>query len=186
MHSILRRPGSSPALFVRELIRPLRFPHIFRKSPDKPQEEQRGSALRSTTYIAKTVVTPRDAIASHVRWKIALLLAAEMRESLSERATRSLTHPEECSIHKWLQSTHTDHLRGSQEYRTVLALHSAFHAQMLQIANLLQAGHFEQAERCLNKPGPFQDASNSLANAIMALERPIQPGISHNKIIFNK
>jgi hypothetical protein len=138
--------------------------------------------LHSTSYIAKTVVTPRDAIASHVRWKIALLLAVEMHESLSERATRSLTHPEDCSIHKWLQSTHTEHLRESQEYRTVLALHSAFHAQMLQVANMLQAGQFEQAEHCLNKPGPFQDVSNSLANAIMALERPTHPAIVTKKV----
>jgi hypothetical protein len=128
--------------------------------------------LSSTPYIAKTVLNPRDAIASHVRWKIALLLAARMREPLSERATHSVAHPEECSVYKWLRSTHTEHLRGSQEYRTVLALHSAFHTQMLQIANLLQAGHFEQAERSINTPGPFYDASNSLANAIMALDQP--------------
>jgi hypothetical protein len=138
--------------------------------------------LNSTPYIAKTVLTPRDAIASHVRWKIALLLAAQMREPLSERATHSVTHPEECSVQKWLRSTYTEHLRGSQEYRTVLALHSAFHNQMLQIANMLQAGHFEQAERYLNSPGPFQDASNSLANAIMALERPVQPALASKKV----
>jgi len=45
--------------------------------------------------------------ASHVRWKITLLLAARMREPLSERATRSIQHPEECAIRKWLLSEHT-------------------------------------------------------------------------------
>jgi hypothetical protein len=142
--------------------------------------------LSSTSYIAKTVVTSRDAIASHVRWKIALLLAAQMREPLSDRATRSLTHPEECSIHRWLQSKHTEHLRGLLEHRSALALHGAFHAQMLQIANMLKEGYFEQAELAINNPGPFQDASNALANAIMALESPRTTGTGLPTKIFNK
>jgi hypothetical protein len=142
--------------------------------------------LGSTSYIAKPILTPRDAIASHVRWKITLQLAMHLREPLSERATRSITHIEECSIHKWLLSEHTRHVRHSTEYRAVVQLHSAFHDQMLQIANLLQATDFDEVERRVNHPGPFQDASNALANAIMSLEgaRPpapiVQPAPSHH------
>jgi hypothetical protein len=120
-------------------------------------------------YIAKVVVTPQDAIASHVRWKITLLLAATLREPLTERATHSILHPEECSISKWLVSAHTEHLRGTPEYRAVLDLHAAFHDQMQQIANLLNSGDFAEAERLLKAPSPFQSASRALANAIMAL-----------------
>lgn len=106
-----------------------------------------------------------------MRWKITLLLAATIPEPLTDRATHSIQHPEECSISKWLLSIHTLHLRGTQEYRAVLDLHSAFHRQMLCIANLLNAADFDQAERILNAPEPFQNASRSLANAIMALGR---------------
>jgi hypothetical protein len=127
--------------------------------------------LSSTPYIAKTIVTRQDAIASHVRWKITLLLATRMHEPLSERATRSLQHPEECSIHQWLLSQHTQHLRGTPEYRAVLDLHAAFHSQMIKVATLLRAGDFDQAEHLFNQSSPFQEASNSLANAIMALDR---------------
>ena len=123
------------------------------------------------TYIAKTIENAPDAIASHVRWKIALLLAARMREPLSARAIRSLQHPEECSIRKWLVSEHTLHLRGTPEYHAALELHTAFHGQMLAIANLINAGDFEEAERLLNAAEPFQNASTALANAIMALDR---------------
>jgi hypothetical protein len=122
-------------------------------------------------YIAKTIVTPPDAIASHVRWKITLLLAARLREPLSARALRSIQHPEECSIGKWLLSEHTLPLRGTAEYRAVLELHRAFHGHMHHIAGLIDAGRFDQAELALNSPEPFQNASNALANAIMALNR---------------
>jgi hypothetical protein len=124
-----------------------------------------------TPYIAKVVVTPQDAIATHVRWKITLSLAAALREPLTERATRSIQHPEECSIHKWLLSGHTRHLHGTPEYRAVCDLHVEFHVQMLQIANLLNSGDFAEAERRINAPTPFQSASNALANAVMALSR---------------
>jgi len=127
--------------------------------------------MPAETYIAKTIENAQDAIASHVRWKIALLLAARMREPLSARATRSIQHPEECSIRKWLLSEHTLHLRGTPEYLAALDQHAAFHGQMLGIANLINGGEYEQAERLLNAAEPFQNASTALANAIMALNR---------------
>ena len=127
--------------------------------------------MPAETYIAKTIENAPDAIASHVRWKITLLLAARMREPLSERATRSIQHPEEDSIRKWLVSEHTLHLRGTPEYQTALDLHAAFHGQMLAIANRINAGDFEEAERLLNAPEHFEKPSIALANAIMALDR---------------
>jgi hypothetical protein len=126
--------------------------------------------MPAETYIAKTIENARDAIASHVRWKIALLLAARMHEPLSERATRAIEHPEECSIRKWLLSEHTLHLRGRPEYLAALNQHTAFHGQMLAIANLINGGEYEQAERLLNAADSFQNASTALANAIMALD----------------
>jgi hypothetical protein len=127
--------------------------------------------LSSTPYIAKALVTPQDAIASHVRWKITLLLATRMREPLSRRATHAIQHQQDCSIQIWLLSKHTLHLRAAPEYRAVCDLHTAFHGVMQRIADLINAGQFDQAEHLLNSPEPLQNASNSLANAIMALDR---------------
>jgi hypothetical protein len=127
--------------------------------------------MPTTPYIAKPVASGRDAIASHVRWKITLLLATRMREPLSERASQSIRHPEACSIRKWLTSRQTLHLRGTPEYRAALTLHTEFHAQMQRIADLIDAGDYQQADRLLNSPESFQNASNALANALMALDR---------------
>ncbi len=127
--------------------------------------------MSAETYIAKTVENASDAIATHVRWKISLTLAARMHEPLTPRATRAIQHPEECAIHKWLLSQHTLHLRGTPEYRVALDLHHAFHGQMLAIGNLINAADYEQAERLLNSPEHFEKPSLALANALMALDR---------------
>jgi hypothetical protein len=129
--------------------------------------------MPAETYIAKTIENARDAIASHVRWKIALLLAARMHEPLSERATHAIHHPEECSIRKWLLSEHMLHLRGRPDYLAALDQHTAFHGQMQGIAKLINGGEYDQAERLLNAADPFQNASTALANAIMALDRAV-------------
>jgi hypothetical protein len=122
-------------------------------------------------YIAKPILTSRDAIASHVRWKITLLMAARMREPLSARATRSIQHPEECSIHQWLHSRHTLYLRGTPEYLAVLDRHTRFHREMQSIARLINSGDYAAAERLLNAPAAFQKASIAMASALMALDR---------------
>ena len=46
---------------------------------------------------------------------------------------------------------------------------------MLKVANLLQAADFDEAARLVDQPGPFHDASNVLANAIMSLEHARRP-----------
>lgn len=125
--------------------------------------------MSSAPYTSKAVCTPQDAIASQVRWRIALLLAAKMHEPLTDRALEAIRIPAECLVGKWLLSEHTLHLRGTPEYRAVFTLHAEFHNQMHQIANLLQTGDYPRTLLLLNEPGNFQSVSNSLANAIMAL-----------------
>lgn len=145
-----------------------------------------GPHLSSAPYTSKAVCTPRDAIASHVRWKIALLLAAQIREPLTDRALEAIRIPAVCLVGIWLASEHTLHLRGTLEYCAVVDLHAAFHGQMQRVANLLQTGDYPQTLQILNAPGPFQDASNSLANAIMALDRRLLLKPAQEKVILNK
>jgi methyl-accepting chemotaxis protein len=127
--------------------------------------------MLSVPYLAKPIITARDAIASHVRWKITLLMAARMHEHLSPRATHSIEHPDECSIRQWLASEHTLYLRRTPEYAAVLQRHGDFHREMQRIAALINSSEFAQAERLLTTPGSFENASIAFANAIMALER---------------
>jgi hypothetical protein len=128
--------------------------------------------MQPVSYIAQPILNARDAIASHIRWKITLLTAARMRESLSARATTSIERPEECSIRRWLTSEHTSAMRGQPEYAAVLAQHSQFHRRMQAIATLLNSGEYQEAERQLREPnGDFERSSLSFANSLMAFER---------------
>lgn len=122
-------------------------------------------------YIAKTILNARDAIASLVRWKITLLTATQMREPLSERATHSIYHPDDCSIGQWLLSRHTQHLRSTPQYSAAVRLHVEFHREMQAIARLINTADYAAAERLLNAPAGFQEASTAAAHAIMALDR---------------
>src|SRR6202030_2373229 len=58
---------------------------IFRWIPPiNPKEtfSKKVAPVPAIPYVAKTILTPQDAIASHVRWKITLLLAATIHEPL--------------------------------------------------------------------------------------------------------
>ena len=110
--------------------------------------------MSSTPYIAKPIDNARDAIASHLRWKITLLLAASMREPLSERATRSIHHPEDCTFRSGCSPGTPCTSAPPPSTRRVYDLHLAFHAVMRRIADLINAGDFPQAESLLNAPSP--------------------------------
>ncbi len=127
--------------------------------------------MSSTPYIAKPILNARDAIASHVRWKITLLTAARMKETLTERATRSIEHPDECSIRRWLLSDRTLAIRGTPEFKALLDRHLDFHREMQRIAKLLNAGRYADAELQLCARTSFDHASTALANALMTVDR---------------
>lgn len=127
--------------------------------------------MSSEPYIAKPIENARDAIASHIRWKITLLTAARLREPLSERAKRSIEQPGECAIRRWLLSDHTLSLRGTREFTAILERHLAFHREMQHIAVLLHSGLYAEAEQQLRNHTSFEHASIALANALMTLDR---------------
>jgi methyl-accepting chemotaxis protein len=117
------------------------------------------------------VLTARDAIAAHVRWKLALQLAIAMREPLSAGATYAILHSGECSIGKWLRSESTRGVRALAEYVALVERHEEFHHEMTHIAKLINGGYFEAAGHCLHANGTFQRASMAIGNAIMAMDR---------------
>jgi hypothetical protein len=120
------------------------------------------------------VLTAKDAISRHVRWKITLMLAIRMREPLAPNVLRAIQYPDECSIGRWLLSHHTLTIRGTPEYVALLDRHRLFHAEMLRVALLINSENFATAEYALNQEGRFRDAAQAIANAISAVDR-IQP-----------
>jgi hypothetical protein len=117
------------------------------------------------------IVTAKDAISHHMRWRITLQLAVALRESLSPGATRAIEHLEECSIGKWLVSQHTLGIRGTTEYRDLVARHEEFHRVMTAIAFSINHGDYEAAGRFLAPNSSFRVAAQAISSAMMALDR---------------
>jgi hypothetical protein len=117
------------------------------------------------------VLTVKDAIAKHVRWKITLQLAIVRLEPLSPGAVRAIENPEECCIGAWFRSRHTVAIRHKPEYASVAAHHVAFHREMVQIADRIANKDFAAASGHLDPRGSFHHASLALATALTALDR---------------
>jgi hypothetical protein len=122
-------------------------------------------------YVSPRVQNARDAIATHIRWKITLLTALSLREGLSERATFNIENPDQCRIREWLNTPPLLAFRSTPEYRAVASLHRDFHREMQRIARLLNTGEFSAAEPLMLPTAPFETTSSSLAHALMALDR---------------
>jgi methyl-accepting chemotaxis protein len=118
-----------------------------------------------------SILSAKDAIATHIRWKITLQFAIERREPLSANATRAIEHPDECCIGRWLLSPRTLGIRRRPEYLALVARHGEFHREMIQIARLIAREDYPAAERALGPGGGFQKASVAIANAITAVDR---------------
>jgi methyl-accepting chemotaxis protein len=127
--------------------------------------------VSSESLTTAPVLTAKDAITRHVRWKITLQLAIQMREPLTPRAIRAIQYPDECSIGKWLLSPLTLKIRRTPEYRALVPRHEEFHAAMVEIAELINSGDFAAAERGLDPNGRFRKAAQAVACAITAVDR---------------
>ena len=116
------------------------------------------------------IVTAKDAIAHHMRWRITLQLAVTRREPLSPGATRAIQHLEECSIGKWIVSRHTLNVRDTPQYRDLVARHEEIHRELAQIASLVNNRKYSAARRALDPNSSFRQASQAMASAITAFD----------------
>jgi hypothetical protein len=89
-----------------------------------------------------------------------------MREPLSPGATLAIQHLEECSIGKWLVSQQTLSVRGTPEYRDLVARHEEFHRVMIQIAFAINHGDYEAAGQALAPGSSFRKAAQAIAYAV--------------------
>ncbi|MGD0796377.1 MAG: hypothetical protein ABR910_01525 [Acidobacteriaceae bacterium] len=118
------------------------------------------------------VLSAKDAIAMHMRWRITLQLAIARREPLSPAAVRAIKEPNECCIGVWLLSSRTRAVRHTPQYLALVARHLEFHREMLEIATQIANRNFAAANRALDPGNGFQRASLALATALTAFDLP--------------
>lgn len=116
------------------------------------------------------IVSAKEAIASHMQWKITLQLAIALNEPLSPNAIRAIEHSEGCPIGRWLVSQHTLSIRNTEEYRDLVFRHEEVHRVLAQIASMINNRKYSAARRALDPNSSFRQASQAMASAIMALD----------------
>jgi hypothetical protein len=125
----------------------------------------------NTNHLADDhIVTAKDAIANHMRWKITLQVAIALNEPLSPSSIRAIEHLDECPIGRWLVSQHTLSIRNTEEYRDLVFRHEEIHREVAQIASMINNRKYSAARRALDPNSSFRQASQAMANAIMALD----------------
>ena len=117
------------------------------------------------------VLTAKDAIRRHMRWRMTLQFAIATREALSPEHLEQIRHFRLCAIGRWLDSPATFSIRNSREYADLVRRHVRFHEEMEVIAELLESGRFEDAGEAMRLSRAFDLASEALAAAIMACDR---------------
>ena len=165
----------APADRIHRFSPPPRLTHFPRIS-DKPEEtSSEVCSMRSTPYIAKPVLTERDAIASHMRWRITLLLAARMHEPLTDRATRTIhqsgrvLHPEMAPRQANPAPPRHSEYRAVRDLPPRISRPDAAYREPPQLRRLRPGRPPDQPTR--NLPEHLL----ALANAIMALGRCAVP-----------
>jgi len=124
----------------------------------------------NTNHLADApVVTAKDAIASHMQWKITLQLAIALNETLSPSASapssiRRVPHRQMAC------SQHASSIRNTPEYRDLVARHEEVHREVAQIATMINNRKYSAARRALDPNSRFRQASQAMASAIMALD----------------
>ena|ERR1035437_2131683 len=125
----------------------------------------------NTNHLADDhIVTAKDAIANHMRWKITLQVAIALNEPLSPSSIRAIEHLDECPIGRWLVSQYTLSIRNTEEYRDLVFRHEEIHREVAQIASMINNRKYSAARRALDPNSSFRQASQAMANAIMALD----------------
>ncbi len=117
------------------------------------------------------MLTAKDLIARHVRWKLTLQFVIASRDRLTEMQLDQILHAERCPIGQWLESAAPPGLRACPEYTAVVRNHVDFHRQMARIANLIEVEDFDAAFMGIQADSIFMQSSYRLALSITALDR---------------
>lgn len=111
-----------------------------------------------------------DAINSHTDWKI------QLRHAISERTTldvASVARDDACDYGQWLHGPARQRFGTLPAYADCVLTHARFHARAAEVAEVINAGEHERAERLLGAGSAYALASRAAVLAIEALKRHI-------------
>lgn len=109
-----------------------------------------------------------EAIHKHAEWKMKLRSAISKQEQLD---AATIAKDNCCALGNWLHGDGKLKFGAKPEFRAVLDLHKAFHAEAGKVSQLINAKNYPEAEKALGANTPYSNASSAVASAIFALKK---------------
>ena len=107
------------------------------------------------------------AIEKHAEWKVKLRSAIVNREQLD---AATIAKDDCCHLGKWLHGAGKAKFGNKSEFRPLVALHKAFHAEAGKVSELINEKRYAEAEQALANGTKYAHASVSVRNAIASLK----------------
>lgn len=108
-----------------------------------------------------------NALQEHIDWKVKFRNAIVKQGQMD---TETIAKDNCCELGKWLHGEGKFEYISLSSYATVLSKHAAFHIEAGEIASLINAKKYIEAEALLCGDSPFTVISNEVGVAIMCLK----------------
>lgn len=109
-----------------------------------------------------------NAIAAHAEWKTTLRKAIQQKEQLD---VMTLSDDNKCPLGQWLHGDAKDKYGTLESHSRCIAKHSEFHKCVGDVATLVNAGKYTEAEQMLSGGTKYSTASSAVGGAIIGLRK---------------
>lgn len=107
------------------------------------------------------------AINAHRKWKERFYIAMQKHEQLN---VAEILADDSCEFGKWLHGEAKGQFGHLASYKTCVELHAAFHQEAGKIAQDINAGNFQDANRkIITLNAPYAQASGALSVGVIAM-----------------
>jgi len=109
-----------------------------------------------------------EALDAHAAWKTKLRGAIAKREKLD---AATICRDNACALGKWLHGEGKGSYGRHASFTDCVAKHASFHKEAGKVAEAINAGQYEDAERMLGAGTSYAQASSSVGVAIQRLRK---------------
>jgi hypothetical protein len=111
-----------------------------------------------------------SAIEKHNEWKAKLRTAISNQEKVD---ASTLSKDNCCQLGAWLYGDGMSKFGSAPEFRSVLSLHKAFHAEAGRVSEMINQGRYAEADQALTDGTTYANATASVRTAITALKKVV-------------
>lgn len=109
-----------------------------------------------------------EAVQKHAEWKLKFRSAISKKEQMD---AATIGKDNCCPVGQWLYGEGKTRWSSKPEFQTALDKHKAFHVQAGQVAGLINAGKYAEAEAALGSGTAYASASSEVGVAFIALKK---------------